>query len=471
VWAEGPKGVIPCLYMPSPAKPHAKRSLAPYLVLLVFLTALSFGVRAAIGTYPSGPHAYDLAIFGFGAVLFTAYCINRVAPKTVVPSYVWAIFAGMALQPMIAPSITNASGLRAVMEVFAAIVLFAGGLEIPFRSFKRWFLPVASLSVFGLLLSAVAFAFGLIALLKFTGGYIPDLLPSIVILGAALASTDPTAIIPTLAHLRFTRPHLKEIAASESALTDVSGSVITRFLLLSIVSVPAAYGSGVLGYFAPLLKRATYDAFALQMVSGVLVGWFGFAAVNLFYRTKRKGAAPEADPALFLAVPIFTFAAGNALGGAGFLAAFVAGLLSDAGGGVSKVVHFYSSLLDHLIKPFIFVVLGALVPVPTLIALAPIGIAAALLFMFVVRPLAVSISLLPWIVKGVFTLRDILFLSFIRETGIIAAILLVIAASQRLIVSEFVMAVGVWVMVLTLVIEPPLTPYIAKKIGVAEEVK
>jgi hypothetical protein len=54
----------------------------------------------------------------------------------------------------------------------------------------------------------------------------------------------------------------------------------------------------------------------------------------------------------------------------------------------------------------------------------------------------------------------------IRETGIIAAVLLVIATSYNIIESEFVIAIGMWVILLTLVIEPPLTPLLSKKIGV-----
>ena len=167
-----------------------------------------------------------------------------------------------------------------------------------------------------------------------------------------------------------------------------------------------------------------------------------------------------------MSVPIFTFALGNVAGGAGFLAAFTAGLLSEVHGDMRPVSRFYSSFLDHLIKPFIFIVLGALVPFAMLISLAPIGIAAAVLFMFVVRPIVVFISLLPWLWKSVFTPLDLLFLSFIRETGIIAAILIVIAATTGVLQSEFIVAVGMWVILITLIVEPPLTPYVARKIGV-----
>jgi hypothetical protein len=56
----------------------------------------------------------------------------------------------------------------------------------------------------------------------------------------------------------------------------------------------------------------------------------------------------------------------------------------------------------------------------------------------------------------------------IRETGIIAAVLLVIATSYEIIKSEFVIAMGMWVILLTLIIEPPLTPILSKKIGITK---
>ncbi len=268
---------------------------------------------------------------------------------------------------------------------------------------------------------------------------------------------------PHFVHFASKKNHLKEIAIAESALTDVSGSILTRFLLIALVSAPLV-STSILSYFLPLLQKSTYDALALQIISGILVGALGYAIIKKFYSAKSEG---DGDPALILSIPIFTFVLGNLLGGAGFLAAFTSGLLTEMIGGIKRVSHFYDSILNHLIKPFIFIILGSLVPVSTLLTLAPIGIVVALIFMFILRPLVVFVSLAPWIFQHKFSIQDILFLSFIRETGIIAAILIVIAATYNIIDSDFVLAIGMWVILLTLVLEPPLTPYVAKKIGVA----
>lgn len=442
------------------------RTFVPYVTLIIFLSILSFFAHNFLTQEEHFLHEVDFQLFIFGSMLFIGYYINRIAPKTIIPSFVWAIFAGMAMQPFLGFFTEDVESLKVMMEVFGAIILFAGGLEIPFNNFQKWFMPIATLSLLGVIATSVGFAFVMYWFMSMTGEFDPSLIPSILILAAALASTDPTAIIPTLKDLKFKKPQLKQIAISESALTDVSGSIFTRFLLLALISAPAIQ-NGILPYFVPLLQKSTYDAFALQIISGILVGYIGYTLIKKFYYSQDK--KEEADPALVLSVPIFTFVLGNILGGAGFLAAFTSGLLTDVIGGIKKVSHFYESILNHLIKPFIFIILGALVPVSTLIQLAPIGIAAGFIFMFVLRPLVVFISLSPWWYQGVFELRDLLFLSLIRETGIIAAILLVIAATYNIIESDFVIAIGMWIILLTLIIEPPLTPFIAKKIGVAKD--
>ncbi|MBP9691309.1 cation:proton antiporter [Candidatus Woesebacteria bacterium] len=442
------------------------RRFIPYITLIVFLAIISIGAHNFLISESHLTEEVDFQLFVFGSMLFIGYYINRIAPRTIIPSFVWAIFAGMALQPFLQFFTRDVTSLKVIMEVFGAIILFAGGLEIPFKNFQKWFLPIASLSFLGVIATSVGFSFVMYGFMSLTGDFTPAIIPSILILSAALASTDPAAIIPTLQDLKFKRPQLKQIAISESALTDVSGSIFTRFLLLALISAPAIQ-NGILPYFIPLLQKSTYDAFALQIISGIFVGYIGFALIKKFYYAQDQNE--EADPALVLSVPIFTFVLGNLLGGAGFLAAFTAGLLTDTIGGIKKVSHFYESILNHLIKPFIFIILGALVPISTLIELAPIGIAAAFIFMFVLRPIVVFVTLSPWWFQGVFQIKDLLFLSMIRETGIIAAILLVIAATYNIIQSDFVIAIGMWIILLTLIVEPPLTPYIAKRIGVTRE--
>lgn len=443
------------------------QSFVPYGILTVLLVIASFLGRIFLETNAEVLFESEFQVFVLGTILFVGFLINRIAPRTIIPSFVWVIFAGIALEPLVGIFTRDISVLRIVMELFAAIILFSGGIEIPFKNFKEWFFPIATLSFLGVILTSLIFSAVMYWLAVWLNVYEPGLMPSIVILSIALSSTDPTAIIPMLNVMKFKRNFIKEIAISESALTDISGSILTRFLLVAFLTTPIV-GNNVFTYFAPLAGRGTYEAFALQIVSGILVGYGGYWLMKTLYSMKNSGKHQKTDPALFLSVPVFTFVVGNMLGGAGFLAAFVAGLLTDISGDVKEAFIFNESLLNHLIFPFIFIILGALVPLDTLIAYAPIGILATAIFVILIRPFVVLCSLFPWVINHRFQFEDLIFLAMIRETGIIAAVLLVIASSYNIIQSDFVIAVGMWVILLTLIIEPPLTPILSKKIGITK---
>lgn len=179
------------------------------------------------------------------------------------------------------------------------------------------------------------------------------------------------------------------------------------------------------------------------------------------------------NPALFFAIPIFCFALGGLIGGSGYLAAFVAGLLYQSSTTTRNVAHFYETFNSHLVVPVIFVLLGAVIPVDALIKTAGIGIIASLLFMFAVRPIVVFASLIPWMFgqNRQFSFKEYIFLSIIRETGGVSAVLLLIIASQGIAGIEYIFGIGFWVIFMTLVVEPPITPWITQKLGLAVPIK
>ena len=371
----------------------------------------------------------------------------------------------MALQLPLAALTGDSSALLVVVELLAAFVLFAGGIEVPVKNFKKYFAPIAALALIGTILTVFLFAYSLVGLTSFYGLEVPIM--ALIVLAAILASIDPTAIIPTLDQLHFRKPFLRDIAISESAVNDVVGTILTRFFL--VAAIGTSVGVATLGEgFAPLAHRDALDAFALQVIWGVLVGLIGAWILKTWGESVRK--THWSDPALFFAVPIFCFALGSIVGGSGFLAAFVAGLLFESKEETKVVRHFFKQLVDNFMKPIIFLLLGALVPLGMLVETMSIGVAAALIFMFVIRPIVVFATLMPWMYtkKNLLTWREVLFLSFIRETGAVPAVLILSAVAMGLVASSFVFAIGMWVILLTLLIEPPLTPLIAKKLGIAK---
>jgi len=465
------------------------KQIAPYTAFLGVAVVLAWAThelswlqRLFLGT--SGHEGFYIEGFYLALALLFAvgYGLNRFAPRTAVPSFVWAILFGMALQLPLTALTGNTGALLIVIELLAAFVLFAGGVEVPVKNFKKYFGPISALSLAGTVVTVFLFSYALAGL---AGAFAIDVpVYALIILAAILASIDPTAIIPTLDNLHFRKPFLKDIAISESAVNDVAGSIITRFLVVSATASMAV--ATVHDGLAPLLTRTQFEAFALEIMWGVLVGLLGAWVLRTWGESVR--ATHWSDPALFFAVPIFCFALGSLIGGSGFLAAFVAGLLFEAKSETKVVRHFFETLVDSFMKPVIFILLGALAPLGitytagggamaasehTLASTMGIGVVSAIVFMFVIRPVVVFITLLPWMQakNDLISWREAMFLSFIRETGAIPAVLILTVVAKEILTigdAAFVFAVGMWVILLTLVIEPPLTPLLARRLGIAK---
>jgi NhaP-type Na+/H+ and K+/H+ antiporter len=92
--------------------------------------------------------------------------------------------------------------------------------------------------------------------------------------------------------------------------------------------------------------------------------------------------------------------------------------------------------------------------------------AISALFILVARPLSVMLSLWP---TGI-SWREKLFLCAVRETGVIPVVLAVITMAQFPQMTEL-MSLTAWVVIWTLTLLPALTPWWARQLGIAEDLK
>ena len=91
------------------------------------------------------------------------------------------------------------------------------------------------------------------------------------------------------------------------------------------------------------------------------------------------------------------------------------------------------------------------------------GLAVALLFMLVARPVAVLLSLLP---TGM-SMKEKLFLCAVRETGVIPVVLAVMTVAQLPQMTQL-MPLTAWVVIWTLTLLPALTPWWARRLNILQ---
>lgn len=442
----------------------------PYIRLLGGLLFVYAFAQLAPGIFSFFEKSADAELlttfFIIGTLFALGFAVYYLSTGTTIPSFVIAIFFGMAAQKFLHPIERNHGALAILVSLSATLILFGGGLETPFRNFRKLFWKIILLSCVGLVLTAFLFSYGLQGIGNLFGMKIGTVVA--VLLGAVLASTDPAAIIPVLKNLKFHNRSVKDIIISESAMTDVTGTLLT-VIFLAVLGAGGVFLS-IGGAYQTLFAPETVIVLLKQIIFGVMFGLLGYAALEILTRFKMTHEhESEVDAAFFVCIPIIISTMALSLGGSGYLAAFVAGLLFILTEHLTETERFFNHTIDGFLKPVIFLLLGGLVDVPSLLEYAAIGLLAALLFMFVIRPVAVLISLAPfsWFGKEKIHWREMFFISFVRETGAIPAVLLVTIVSLGIGGLESLVAIGMWVILGTLILEPPLTPLVAKWLKVA----
>jgi len=307
-----------------------------------------------------------LSFFEVGLIFLLGFYSFYLAKNIHIPSFVIAIFLGIAAKPFLETVLVAQNGniLNVLVAIGATLILFGGGLETPFENFKKLFPKIALLSFPGLLLTAILLAYVTVG----TGSimHISITVGTGVLIGAILASTDPAAIVPVLKLLRFKNKDTKDIVVSESALTDVTGTLLT-LAFLSIVTMAVKEGitlDNIPDYYAKIVSKETMTMLGKELVFGIIFGVFGYYLLNGLVKFKHhQDTEFEVDSAFFLFVPLMIFALALTFHGSGYLAAFIVGLLFTVHHKIRNSEHFFNQLVEGYMKPMIFILLGALIDI------------------------------------------------------------------------------------------------------------
>jgi cell volume regulation protein A len=284
-----------------------------------------------------------------------------------------------------------------------AVILFDSGFRTRFASFRVAALPAVTLATVGVVLTAGLV--GLAARFIFGLPWLESLL-----MGAIISSTDVAAVFFLLRVGGISiRERVRATLEIESGANDPMGI----FLTVALVELILADQSPGLAEFLLV--------FVKQMGLGLTFGLLGgFLIVRM---ANSIDLEPGLYPIVVLAASLAVFGGTGAIGGSGFLAAYVAGLYAGNQQIAAKLTLLrFQDAFTWLAQIGMFLVLGLLAmpsQFPTL-ALQAFGI--ALFLIFVARPLAVWLCLLPFNYQPDET-------AFIAWVGIRGAVSIVLAIS------------------------------------------
>jgi NhaP-type Na+/H+ or K+/H+ antiporter len=398
-----------------------------------------------------------------GLFLVFGWACSKSSEGTVFPNFTLQLLVGIVLHDALAPIGSQAVLAVVACTALAAIILKGGGDEVDRRDFVKIAFPTMMIAVVGYLITFFIM-FPILLLLGLDG-------KTAALLGAILCSTDPAALIPTLKRIVFKDEYkrLASIAIAESALNDAVGAIFTAAVASMILAGIAvdSLGGLVSGLFSAENMLHLGGQFLFGTIAGI-VGWGAMYAYETYKSSDNDRDVGETtyDFAIVLAVPLVTFLLAQAIHGNGFLAAFLAGLLANYNHGKDyfhTTLHTMEIKIESIAKPTIFMMVGPFVALGNLWETALLGLLVSLVFILVARPVAVMLSMLPTSLN----MKDKLFLSIVRETGVIPVVLAVITAAQFPELNQL-LPLTAWVVVWTLTLLPAITPWWTRRLGIVE---
>lgn len=287
-------------------------------------------------------------------------------------------------------------------SVALVIILFDSGFNTSLASFRLAAWPAITLALFGTVLTAAIL--GSVAWLLFDMTW-----PEAFLIGAIVGSTDAAAVFFLL---RVGGVQIRERVRSTLEIESGSNDPVAIFLTIGLVQFLADGSAGPLGLPA---------AFAIQILLGAAAGVAGGYLLAGTLNSLRLETALY--PVLSVAGALLLFAVVNALGGSGFLAAYVAGLVvGNSRLHAMRGLRRFQDGLSWLAQIVMFLMLGLLASPSEFpgVLLPALLLAAALVL--IARPIAVWLCLLPFR----FPRNEVAFIAWVGLRGAVSILLAIV---------------------------------------------
>tara|TARA_R110001583_G_scaffold6025_6_gene31584 strand:+ start:3521 stop:5251 length:1731 start_codon:yes stop_codon:yes gene_type:complete len=346
-------------------------------------------------------HTYQLVFIGAALFLFAVFA-SIISRRLGAPLLLIFLLLGMLAGE------DGIGGIRfddidtafLIGNLALAIIIFDGGLGTRMDTFRSSLRPALSLATVGVFLTA-----------GITGAaacYILDLpWQEGLLIGAIVGSTDAAAVFGLIKNAGL---NLKDRTGATLEIESGSNDPMAIFLTITLVEALSS-PAGLSGW---LLVAELVKQMGLGLLFGVIGGYVIPAAL-------RKVTLPVSlYPLMVFAAALTLFGGTSFSGGSGFLAIYIAGVMT----GTTSFLYMNDIRRFHdgiawLSQIGMFLMLGLLVT-PSL--LPPIIIPALIIagiLIFVARPLAVAVALLPFR----FPWRDQVFVSWCGLRGAVPIIL------------------------------------------------
>lgn len=374
-------------------------------------------------------------------LIILSIAITRISDNVGVPTLVLFLAIGMLAgsEGPIGIYFDDAALAQTIGIIALVFILFAGGLDTNWQAVRPVARHALSLATLGVFLTALFV--GVMVWIVFDLPLLSGLL-----LGAVISSTDAAAVFAVLRSKNVSlKGRLKPLLELESGSNDP----MAVFLTISLIEM----------HLQP--EKAGYELvinFVLQMGLGAGFG-LGFGKMMILFVNRLKSSYEGLYPVFSLAYVCLVYAATALIGGSGFLAVYVAGLVAGNDEFVQKksLLRFFDGLA-WLSQITMFLTLGLLVFPSHIVPVIGAGLLISLFLMVVARPLSVFLSLsftdLHW--------REKTFVSWVGLRGAVPIILATFPLIAGVSHAEFMFNVVFFIVLTSALLQGWSIPFVAK---------
>ena len=336
-------------------------------------------------------------------LLFVAVLAGKVAYRFGAPALLLFLGVGM-LFGLDFISYRSVDITQFIGMMSLCVILFTGGMDTSFREIRPIIGPGVVLATAGVVMTALVLAGFVWLIAPWLGLEMPFALA--LLLASTMSSTDSASVFSILrSKKQGLKEHLRPLLELESGSNDPMAYMLTILLIGVLSNTSEHVGLGM-----------SVVAFVVQMVVGALSGYLvGRLAV---WTINRIGLANHSlYVVLLLAFVFFSFAFTDLVGGNGYLAVYLSGLVIGNHKLVQKrpLTVFFDGF-TWLMQIVMFLTLGLFVNSDELLRpeVLILGCSVGFFLILVARPLSVFACLLPF---RKFTARARLYISWVGLRG------------------------------------------------------
>jgi len=380
-----------------------------------------------------------------GVLLFISVLASTLSARLGLPLLLLFLVVGMLAGEQGPGGIVfdDFSTTMLVAQLALAVILLDGGLRTRASTFRVAFKPAAALASFGVIITSLIL--GVFATWLFDVDWRIGLL-----LAAIVGSTDAAAVFSLLRNsgVRL-NDRVKATLEIESGANDPMAILLVT-VMVQLIMTPGEQDGWA--YTLMLMQ---------QLGFGILAGLLG--GLVLSNMLARLRLAEGLYALLIVSGGLVVFATTNMLGGSGFLAIYLAGLV--IGNRRCHATEHVLRVMDGLAwlsQAGMFLLLGLLVTPSHLIEQAPLSLAMALFLMLVARPIAVIACLWP----QRFAANEMAYISWVGLRGAVPIVLAIFPLMMGVPHSLLLFDVAFAVVLVSLLVQGATVPVAARLFGV-----